>query len=396
MTRLALKPSALLSPSDDGYLVYDVDAQRLHRLNPSACLVIELCDGARDLDELRGILRPLVGDAGWDACRGWIDQALQDGWLGADPDPVVSSSISADTLAALAGRLRDQDHVLPAFICQQRAAELAPDDPQMWYHLGELAHIVGRRDDARAAYERYYARHPEDAEIGHVLTALRDAAPPARVPDRCVVQLYERFAASYDETMLGELEYRAPALLEGAITAWVGGRRPLDILDLGCGTGLSGQVLRSRARVLMGVDLSPTMVERARAREVYDVLHVAEITAFLQADANGQFGLITACDALIYFGDLRQVVVPAASRLAPDGVMAFTVERGDAYPFTLTDSGRFTHHRDHVIEVAAAASLSVVALSDVVLRYEYGNPVAGLVAVLECDPRSAGAAPRAS
>ena len=62
--------------------------------------------------------------------------------------------------------------------------------------------------------------------------------------------------------------------------------------------------------------------------------------------------------------------------------MAFTVERSDAYPFKLTDSGRFAHHRTHVAEVAEEAGLSVLELNDAVLRYEYGNPVTGLVAVL--------------
>ena len=132
---------------------------------------------------------------------------------------------------------------------------------------------------------------------------------------------------------------------------------------------------------MIGVDLSPAMVERARARAVYDAVHVAEITAFLEADGHGPIDLIAACDALIYFGDLRQVIVPAAAHLAPDGVVAFTVERGDIYPFRLTDAGRFTHHRDHLIEVAAAANLAVVVLDEAILRYEYGNPVHGLVAV---------------
>ena len=91
--------------------------------------------------------------------------------------------------------------------------------------------------------------------------------------------------------------------------------------------------------------------------------------------------LIGSCDALIYFGDLRQVIVPAARRLVPGGLLAITVERGDAYPWALADSGRFTHHRDHLVEAAAAAGLSVVSVDDAVLRFEYGNPVTGLVAV---------------
>jgi Flp pilus assembly protein TadD len=56
--------------------------------------------------------------------------------------------------------LRDRDRILAAFICQQRVTELAPDDPHTWHDLGELAHILGRRADARIAYERYLERHP--------------------------------------------------------------------------------------------------------------------------------------------------------------------------------------------------------------------------------------------
>jgi predicted TPR repeat methyltransferase len=123
------------------------------------------------------------------------------------------------------------------------------------------------------------------------------------------------------------------------------------------------------------------MIERARARAVYDQLQVAEITAFLE-DLDRSFDVIVACDAVIYFGDLRQVTVPAARRLKAGGVVAFTVERGNVDPFVLTDSGRFAHHPNHIDEVAAAAGLRVHTKNEAVLRYEYGLEVPGLVVVL--------------
>ena len=206
-----------------------MDDGRLHRLNPAASLVVELIDGMRDLDQIRDILLPLITAAGWDACRAWIDSAVRDGWLTADFESSRRSpSLSAETLTALATSLRDRDQVLAAFICQQRAAELASWDAQMWYRLGELAHIVGRRDDARAAYERYFEQHPDDAEVEHLLIALRNAAPPARMSDHAVLQLYTRFAAFYDENMTGDLDYRAPLLLKRALVAAGGDRRRVE------------------------------------------------------------------------------------------------------------------------------------------------------------------------
>ena len=97
------------------------------------------------------------------------------------------------------------------------------------------------------------------------------------------------------------------------------------------------------------------------------------------------FDLIAACDTLIYFGDLQQVIVPAARMLHPGGRLAFTVERGETIPFQLTDSGRYAHSETHIRDVARLAGLRVAALTDGLLRYEYGDPVTGLVTVLRKD-----------
>ena len=400
---LRLSPSVLLSASDDGYVAYDVRCDRLVRLNPTAALIVELCDGTRDLERLQDDLAPLVGDS-WQECRDWIDTALHDRLVMladltslTSDDPADATSAAPPDVAALAthaDRLQHRDRVLAAYLCQQRATELAPDDADLWLRLGELAHIVGRRDEARIAYQHYLSQCPDDAEVAHLLTALRDAAPPPRVSDRCIGQLYSRFAPFYDENMTGELDYCAPDRLHDAVVAALGGDHRLtardegpatafDVLDLGCGTGLSGTLWRARAERLIGVDLSPEVITHARARGVYDRLDTAEITRWLARETSDRFDLIIACDSLIYFGDLMQVVAPAATRLEPGGLLGFTVERGDTHPFRLSDSGRFTHHRDHVSGVAAAAGLTLLTLSDTVVRYEYGEPVTGLIAVCQ-------------
>ena len=71
----------------------------------------------------------------------------------------------------------------------------------------------------RAAYERYFAAHPEDIEIEHLLVALRDETPPQRASDQYIERLYSYFAAFYDDNMCGDLEYRAPEFLNAALRA---------------------------------------------------------------------------------------------------------------------------------------------------------------------------------
>ncbi|MDP6581628.1 MAG: methyltransferase domain-containing protein, partial [Vicinamibacterales bacterium] len=151
----------------------------------------------------------------------------------------------------------------------------------------------------------------------------------------------------------------------------------------GCGTGLGGALWRAKAAHLVGVDLSAEMVARSRTRAIYDRLETAEITRWLAQTASDLFDLVLACDTLIYFGDLAQVVEPAAKKLRPGGLLGFTVERGDTDPFRLSDSGRFTHHPNHVTSVAANAGLTLLSLDETTVRYEYGEPVTGLIAVCQ-------------
>src|SRR6185312_5869315 len=190
-----------------------------------------------------------------------------------------------------------------AYLCGRRTVELTPEDWSAWYDLGEIAQCLGKREEARTAYQKYFDHNPDDGEIEHLLIALRDDAPPPRASDRAIQHIYKNFAASYESIMLDALGYVGPERMKEALTAVIGEAGGLDILDLGCGSGLAGTMIKPRAARLTGVDLSPEMIELSRARGIYDRLEVGEITAWLgQSDA--RYDLILSCDCLIYFGDL--------------------------------------------------------------------------------------------
>ena len=210
---------------------------------------------------------------------------------------------------------------------------------------------------------------------------MRDNTPPPRASDRAIQHIYKNFAASYELIMRDALGYVGPERMQDTITAALGDRAGLAVLDLGCGSGLAGTIVKERAAELVGIDLSPEMVELARARKIYDRLEVAEISAWLD-EGETLFDLIISCDCLIYFGDLNQIVAAAARRLKPGGYFAISMERGNRYPYHLTDTGRYTHHPDHVREVTAKAGLSLTQMNESFLRMEYGDQVMGLYAIL--------------
>src|ERR1700688_207268 len=380
----ALNPAVRLSPVENGYLAYDTAADRLHELNPVAALIVELCDGSRTIEEIRELVKPVLPQgAREEEIDHWINEEMQAGlFTQSNGDSAARQELSSEELTKLAKRLRERGKIQTAYLCQHRETQLIPNDSNSWSELGELAHILGRRDQTRAAYERYLELEPDDAETRLLLVALRDEPPPPRAPDECIQQLYQRFSSFYEFNVCEELSYEGPQRLYELIKAVLGDRQGLVAVDLGCGSGLAGSQMRSLAARMTGVDLSPEMVELARARNIYDQLEVAEITRWLAGNKD-HFDLVVACDCLIYFGDLRQVVIPSAKKLERDSVLAFTVERGDQYPFRLTDSGRYTHHAQHIREVAAEAGLHVARLEEAFLRMEYGAEVTGLFVVLK-------------
>ncbi len=219
------------------------------------------------------------------------------------------------------------------------------------------------------------------------MTALRDDTPPPRTSDRAIQHIYKSFAASYESRMLEDLKYVGPELIEDLVRFAMGDQDGLSILDLGCGSGLAGVIMKRRAAELMGVDLSAEMIELAQARKIYDRLEVTEITGWLE-QGRDVFDLIVSTDCLIYFGDLNRIVSAAAKRVKKFGLFPFSLERGARYPFHLTDTGRYTHSADHVRDVATNAGLTVMRLDESFLRMEYGAEVIGLFVLLRPEGRS--------
>jgi predicted TPR repeat methyltransferase len=383
MSNPRVNPAVLLSPVEDGYVAYDPVADRLHQLNPVAALLTELSDGSRSVAEIGALAEPFLPPGEGEAVAKWVAQAIEAGLLSdGDGAGAAAGDLSGAELSKLTRRLREQGKVQTAYICGKRAMELDPGLKDGWYDLGEIAQCLGKRDEARAAYQKHLDANPGDGEIAHILIALRDEAPPERASDHAIQHIYRNFAASYEGRMLEDLKYAGPQRMVEAVDSVIGGKSGMAVLDLGCGSGLAGVTFRSRAASLTGVDLSPEMLELARARNLYDSLEAGEVTAWLDG-SDTLFDLIVSTDVIIYFGDLTGIVTAAARRLKPGGIFAFSSELGTRPPFHLTDTGRYNHHPDHVRDVAEKAGLTLACFNEAFLRMEYGDEVMGLFAVLQ-------------
>jgi predicted TPR repeat methyltransferase len=265
----------------------------------------------------------------------------------------------------------------------ERRLDAEPRSLALWLSLAELQRKSKRHDAAVAAYRKALEIEPGRGDIQHMIDALSGERTPGRASDAYVTAQFDSFAERYDETLRTWLDYKGPEIVHRAAMAALGPfPRLQEIIDLGCGTGLNAPLFAGIAARLDGVDLSPRMIEKARAGGRYDELVVAEIVEFLAAKP-AAYTLALASDVLVYFGDLNDLFAAVFAALKPGGVFVGTVEAGAGVPFKLQESGRYAHDDNYVRASAIGAGFEVVSASDEVLRTDSGQPINGRVYALK-------------
>jgi predicted TPR repeat methyltransferase len=288
--------------------------------------------------------------------------------------------LPVDPLAAAFARLRQRE-ALERQLAECRAALAGkPDSVDLLLTAADLLRRLERAREGVPYLQRVLALQPGRTDIQHMLAGLGAAPLPEKADSGYVAALFDQMAPNFDRTLVDMLDYKAPALVAEALREALGGVTA-SVIDLGCGTGLCGPLLRPLARRLDGVDLSAGMVTKARERRCYDDLKVGDIEQVLAAGP--RYGAAVAADVLVYFGALGGVMQAVAAALSTPGLFVFTVEHGEGAPYALATSGRYCHAEAHVRGAAGAAGFNVLRIVPITPRIEHGRPVDGRLYVLQ-------------
>ena len=289
-------------------------------------------------------------------------------------DGLLFAADREDRLEALADAFLALDEWPDAIAVLQAAMRIRPEAGHLPARLAYLWAELGEADHATAMAERARALG-EEVEID----------TPAELTQTLTRQLFNQYAAGFDRHLLDTLRYTAPAELERVLRPYAGRYRDRAIIDLGCGTGLMGERLRGDAGHLTGVDLSPRMLEQAAGKRVYDDLAEADVVTWLATRGSAIVSLITAADVLVYMGNLEPLFTQAARVLVPGGLFAFTVERllVGTGNYALRDSRRYAHGEAYLRRLAEESDFRILTAESIVPRLDAGQPVDGLVLVLE-------------
>jgi SAM-dependent methyltransferase len=146
---------------------------------------------------------------------------------------------------------------------------------------------------------------------------------------------YSRWAETYEHTIKQDMDVWLLEELQSV--PWNSVER---CADLGCGTGRTAAWLASKGvGAIDGVDATPEMLERARARNVFASLHLADLSDTRLPGAI--YDLVMTCLVDEHLAELEPLYAEAA-RIARDGGAYVLV---GFHPFFIMAAGMPTHFK---------------------------------------------------
>lgn len=266
-------------------------------------------------------------------------------------------------------------------ICRQ-GLKINPDNTTLLCELGKIMSEQGETKEAAQLFHKAKESQPDNEEISYLIAGVEPGNALHTEKQAHITKVFDDYADSFDTHLAKRLEYYIPELIQQLVVETITERQnKLDILDLGCGTGLCGTLLKDISNRLVGIDLSSKMLEEARQRGIYDELIQADIMDFLERAGN-TYDLIIAADVFIYVGNLAAVFSGCKKVLREDGILVFSVETVEGNSYSLRASGRYGHANSYIHEMAAANNLEISIIRDTSIRTEGTEPIAGQVAML--------------
>ena len=356
--------------------------------------------------------------------------------------PVTHSASSGDLsldrrYAWAEAALKDGDARAAVEILDQTLAQ-AGGFVAAWHLYGLAREALGHHEDAATAWRQCLDLDPAD-HFGARLDLARIGAMPAEqaTSENFAGTLFDGYAERFDSHLTQALDYTAPALLMEALRRLsplspacggeglgMGGRAGYGstvsprltpphpgpphrkrgegeetalpesgalrfgaVYDLGCGTGLMGEAIREAAGFLAGCDLSPRMIERARAKTrkdggaLYDKLAIAGLTSFLVSRPDASADLVVAADVFVYLGELGPAFAQSARVLKDGGLLAFTTQSHEGAGVIVGADRRFAHAEPWLLRRLAQAGLAPALVEAASTRRDRGQAVPGLLIV---------------
>jgi len=283
-------------------------------------------------------------------------------------------------IAHIYEKLKQPEKALPFL---QRAMQVAPEDEHVHLNFGITHKMMNNLILAEDSFKEVIRINPDNNTAKYFLAILMGDNSMTSSPDEYVQELFDGYAETFDDQLIGQLQYKTPELIGDMINKHIDPSKKYKILDLGCGTGLAGIYLKDISEYLVGIDLSSKMLKKAEARSLYDELITSGIEQYFAAH-NFQPEIVVSADVFVYIGDIASIFKAVSESIQDDGLFVFSTEdTQDANEFLLKDSGRFAHNEKYIRSLAESNDFNLVDNEKTIIRYEADEPIHGQVYLLK-------------
>jgi glycosyltransferase involved in cell wall biosynthesis len=139
-----------------------------------------------------------------------------------------------------------------------------------------------------------------------------------------------------------------PSSSHGQLVSWLSKRRPSRVLDVGCGDGRLGELVRLSGHTVVGVDA----VKRDGVSDRLDAFIEGDLNQGLPRGLGTGFDVVVAADVLEHLIDPEATLAQLRDVLAPGGVVMVSVPNfAHWYPRVRILLGRFDYDRRGILDV---------------------------------------------
>ena len=262
----------------------------------------------------------------------------------------------------------------------KKAIAINPKSISAHHSLGNMYLTLKDNEKALIEYKKVLELDPNN-NLSYLVASLQGTNLEI-VPKSYVESLFDSYAVNFEESLVDNLKYNAPSLIRDVLQPFINLDK-LDILDLGCGTGLMGQLLQPSIKSLVGVDLSSKMLVLASEKNVYTRLEKKDILDMMKQENNNSYDIVVSSDVFIYVGNLDLVLPEIFKLLRHNGTLAFSVEslehtiHKDKNDFYLHQSGRYAHSISYLQKLAEKNGYEIKKCLTQQIRVDREKPVIG-------------------
>ncbi|AAZ68075.1 methyltransferase domain-containing protein [Ehrlichia canis] len=265
-----------------------------------------------------------------------------------------------------------------------------PKLPIAYYNLGRCYFALQNINKAKQNLTRAIELDNNYAEALYYLNKITNPTSIVYVPENIIKQYFDYTSEHFVEHWLIAKQYKAHEYVKSLIINFFGDKSPyLNILDLGCGTGICGQFLKMKSigNYITGIDLSNKMINIARGcfvngKQAYNELIHISIADFLKKNQDKKkYDVIILTEVLQYIGSLNPIFKLLKTMLDTNGIIIGLTRRKQGSGFQFINEGDFFCHSDEYIKLCIEESGLECSYSSYCKIY--GSQVEGVLLVAQ-------------